>query len=60
MMLWALMAEDEDVAVRGETKGGSILGLRPNQSWKWVYPVDLFTLLIIWKRIKGKALTQPV
>ena len=41
---------------------GSREGLRPNLSWKGLKPtrMNLLTLFMIWKRIKGKALLQPV
>ena len=39
--------------------GGMIRGDRPKRRWKGEYPVDLFTVLMMWKRIRGKALTHP-
>jgi hypothetical protein len=41
-------------------KGGSIHKERPYHSWNPEKPVDLFTVFITLKQIRGKDLTQPV
>jgi len=41
------------------TRGGRTQGLRPRHSWKGENPVGLFTLFMMLKRIRGRALTHP-
>ena len=41
-------------------QGGNDTRCAPNRNWKGVYPVDLFMVLITWKRMRGSARTQPV
>src|ERR1700678_26781 len=58
MISRALMLSLEGLGGIGMS-GGMIRGDRPKRRWKGENPVDLLMELMMWKRFRGKARTQP-